>query len=148
MRNYLARKCINYLKEFGHNNLKAIPQIFCQIFNIEVSFLNNIHIINPKLVLSPNFPKLKNMSLEGISALRKRIDRTFSQTITEKKNLLKNYDTEVDKAYNGYVKYLDSIPSQAKQIIKEKKPDIGRHTNTSLRQVLCTNCLSISFNAN
>lgn len=60
------------------------------------------------------------MSLEGISALRKRIDRTFSQTITEKKNLLKNYDTEVDKAYNGYVKYLDSIPSQAKQIIKEK----------------------------
>lgn len=89
MRNYLARKCINYLKEFGHNNLKAIPQIFCQIFNIEVSFLNNIHIINPKLALDPNFPKLKNMSLEGISALRKRIDRTFSQTITEKKNLLK-----------------------------------------------------------
>jgi len=112
------------LKCLSHNVLKAIPKIYSKIFRIEEYFINNIPTINPNLATNPNFPRTKDLLLDQIRGLRQRIcddNVHYNKIFKEKKNLLRDYRSEVEKAYYKYTKHLNSIPSLARNILQDRK---------------------------
>jgi HEPN domain-containing protein len=117
--NLSERKVYSIMKrQLSHNSSKTIPEIYCKICDIEESNIDKLSVDNLEIA------RLKLDLYEGIARLRISIHKLkhkiTSRALADWNNLINNYSTEVEKAYQNYKKLSEFIEQQAQNILKEK----------------------------
>jgi hypothetical protein len=117
--NQSERKVYSKMKrQFSHDSSKTIPEIYSKICDIEDSNIDRLSADNPEIA------RLKLDLYESIDGLRISIHKLKynikSRALADWNNLINNYSTEVEKAYQNYKKLPEFIEQQAQSILKEK----------------------------
>jgi hypothetical protein len=106
------------LKNFGHDNTKTIPEIYCKICDLEEQEIDKLPTTNSDVARVQLHLK---EAVEGFrSSIKQLKDKIKNRTLIDEKKLVENYAAEVDRAYQNYKKLPSIVQTRAPKILKQK----------------------------